>query len=141
MINAIDLRIGNLVFHNGEVVSITNINGDISNDKFEGIPLTKEWFIKLGFSGGTELFQYSFARTVSMYRDETNHLTGEKDRLSIDFDYDDGIFSISVTRESMEDGESKEILDCIYYKLFHIKYVHQVQNLYHTITGDELILK
>lgn len=141
MINANELRIGNLVSNEFyehfktkiEVFSINDkgINLEIEDDikwyeivnrfiapeytfeKLYGIPLTEEWLLNFGFD---EVYS-------SWYRiryDHTCNFIG---------------FDISKT-----DDKSMEGLR--YYENYvKIKYVHQLQNLFFALTGEELKLK
>lgn len=134
MIEASELRIGNLVKINnptyrkndtGKTFHILKI--DSENDSCNGvciddmpyaesfgqflkyiepIPLTEEWFIKLGFQ-----------------------LFGNDDPL-------DRYWTTNILKGSIEELSLKYTLSGI-----KIKYVHQLQNLYFALTGEELTFK
>ena len=122
MIEAKDLRIGNYfeVYEKRiEQVSelrLTSIQNYI-NEYFEvdckPIPLTEEWLIKFGF--GISEFDNEMIDNVSL-----------KD-VVIGYNYDRGILEL--------EGETESLY------LNHIKHVHQLQNLYFALTGEELTIK
>lgn len=108
-----DLRIGNLVYRENsklinqktDVYSIENVNLQ-SAQKYEPIPLTEEWLLRMGLTkNGREEFEfkrYRLYQTVSY----------------VNFLFCEGNL---VLRE--------------------IKYVHTLQNLIHSLTGEELTIK
>ena len=118
-----ELRIGNWIdFRStpGEIEQVMSItNGNVNNvniDDIQPIPLTEEWFIKLGFN-----YRYPFEDSDSfVFQIITNK--GER----ITFGY-----------------VSDEIGWCSDRLLITIEthYVHQLQNLYFALTGEELELK
>lgn len=118
-----ELRIGNLVrvikaggYNNiGDIVKVDSIDsyginkwrdmgasGCNSFDGIEGIPLTEEWLVKMGF------------KYVNTLHDSTKVFEGEPFLY-----YKDGYARISI--------HTPDIL-----------YVHQLQNLYFALTGEEL---
>ena len=131
---ASELRIGNLVYVTDNLTNlifkeITPIN--IHNlmhltgwDKspvdieFEPIPLTEEFFLKFGFEnidkGGNDFITYTDS--------EHNYY------LQIDVRRKDGKYLI--LDNSFDDLRAFSMVD--------IEYVHQLQNLYFALTGDEL---
>lgn len=129
-----ELRIGNLVYRKDigsgenrieaiiEIGSKATVSGPIkvitNYDNLLGIPITQEWLVKMGFEKA----------------------------------YDDGVYDIGNTRivriiwaEEEPEWKIKRILgsDLTYYmhNMPAIKYVHQLQNLYFTLTGQELTIK
>lgn len=122
-----ELRIGNLIQkHNGEIFTVTGKflyeceEFGLLNTKyltnppkevFKPIPLTEEWLIKFGVE---EL-------------DKTGTRT--------DYKIGDGYFEFKI--ESSQFGVSFIIgnLD------LELKYVHQLQNIYFALTGQELTIK
>lgn len=125
-----ELRIGNLIMCNNELVSISDIgllgNGFginmthtceykyLSNeDKIEPIPLTDEWLIKLGFDKD-EVYN-----CIVIY---------QNDIISLDLEFSCNSKTISIGGYSCAD----EMDNC--------KYIHQLQNLYYALTGNELVL-
>lgn len=131
MIQATELRIGNLVLYNDRVIEVeevlyggANRRGDggiwYPQEDLDGIPLTEKWLEKFGF------------KHHRITKDRNPILECEWMQLAIsDFDqrsllfWDNGLMSI-------EDH---------YIDLSHIKYVHQLQNLYFALTGEELTIK
>lgn len=84
-------------------------------DEFEGIPLTEEWLLKFGFEK-THLFD-----TV-LYISNTNfHIS-----------FNNSIYQLNYK----ENPKSQWLPVCK-----DLKYIHQLQNLYFTLTGEELTIK
>jgi len=122
--NARELRIGNLVIWNGDPEEsglICPIDGE-DIDKMERseayskehspIQLTEEWLIKFGF----EKDQFYFMKhplNIGLFQNE------------IDVNYCD----------SEDEGGEFQLFDV------NLKYVHQLQNLYFALTGEELTMK
>jgi hypothetical protein len=79
----------------------------------ESIPLTEEWLVKLG---GKKHVQYGAEWSIG---------SSNKQSICIEFDNDGCYFTA---------GEGM-------YLSTNIKYVHQLQNLYFALTGEELIIK
>lgn len=126
MINPNELRIGNLVLHYGKSkhVSGTNYLGlirleqilDVSENAIDPIPLTPEWLEWCGFSmrkgnTGQVVYQFPVGR-LAIYR-----LKYEDWIIGV-FDYNGGYINLCST-----------------------KMVHQLQNLYFALIGEELIIK
>lgn len=135
MIKANELRIGN--YHKGNCLDITraglhsvSINGEhfsaisaygiylVEHDKdvFNPIPLTAEWLERMDF--------YRFNADNSLIRD----LADEEMYLN----WHEGKMTLQGNGGYDENGELP---------LTHIRFVHQLQNLYFTLTGQELTLK
>ena len=126
---ASELRIGNFVCddYSGEMI-VTAINrsnhielaknnslpsGLYSVDRVIPIPITEEWLLKFGFSGSEGVI------------DLTNEGSGNDDYFNLNYDSENGMW--------------------IYFNegwmyLLHIKFVHQLQNLYFSLTGEELTI-
>jgi len=124
---ATELRIGNLVlFDKEEVVRVEYISSHhviglfgketehiLEKGDVSGIPLTEEWLKRLGL-------KYQFY----------------SDTYEINFKYDcNKIFVDLFTKHVCIDTG----LNSVYIE--HIKYVHQLQNLYYALTGEELTIK
>ena len=125
---ASELRIGNLVdvieFKNVEVlgVSMNNIGLKVDSSTFlsvdineiNPIPLTEEWLLKLGFK----------------YKKWDDH-----------FIIKNGNYFNSIKK--YDDGwhYNTDESDATCYYLTTIQYVHQLQNLYFALTGEELEIK
>jgi len=136
MIKANELRIGNLIQGEeiGEVIKIDITDGRHiltseedggGEDDFYPILLTEEWLLKFGFEWETE---------------EKNHI-----QLSLP---DKNLYPESkITFYQL--GKSIDIHCQLYqsgyldgmFTTFAVKYVHQLQNLYFSLTNEELTLK
>ena len=114
-----ELRIGNYVYHANIVnddVSIIEVTLDViiymvlggSLNKYKPIPLTEEWLLKFGFKKGQI------------------QLTT----------YTNGKLSITLKTNEYVNGRTYFNSWCILEK--QIQYVHQLQNLYFALTGEEL---
>ena len=117
-----ELRIGNWVnckIYNGN--SNVNIQFDSFESKyihlFEPIPLTEEWFVKLGFEKYTNSIGGDSFRIYSEKRISEPVL---------DYDIKNGYCAIQ--------GRVSNVLN-------RVKYVHQIQNIYFALTGEELKTK
>lgn len=112
-----ELRIGNYVYFNNEDIhqingyDIHDIDTDPLEDSFTPIPLTEDWLLKFGLS---EMHYQEYILTDNYW--------------GVYFYYDDvnGNWTVNTNHE---------------YKLTEIKYVHQLQNLYFALTGEELKIK
>jgi len=123
---ASELRIGNFVYRNNTqrvVEEIHNSSLKVNNDntlwnlkKFKPVPLTEEWLEK-----------FWFKVTKGKFIDETYAILNTKDVI---FEYwlDGDMYINGMTEESL--FVPKEI-----------KHVHQLQNLYFALTGEELKIK
>ena len=112
-----ELRIGNYLFAKGtEVIRFTSFFGlcNIENypERYTPIPLTEEWLLKFRFK----------------------KFTGENSS------FDKGKLSVCLT--SLLNGEKGRTYFNSWAVLeYYPKYVHQLQNLYFALTGEELIIK
>jgi hypothetical protein len=120
MINANELRIGNLIYNQGKGISrrITTVSGNIILERTKGkmkliepIPLTEEWLLKCG----------------GIDKDYTIEFKCKGKKIVFSW------FSREVISKNRHGWNSKK------YK--HIKYVHQLQNLYFALTNEELTMK
>lgn len=118
-----ELRIGNLVLYQGDpkiIVGITEEHPYIDDitfdyldwDEIKPIPLTEEWLLNLGFT-----------------TDPKHHVLC----------YDLGLLSIELPNKFHSSGRA-------YFNSWAIlnempKHVHQLQNLYFALTGQELVIK
>jgi len=133
-----ELRVGNLVGYNELIGAILQINWDaielLTQEYVSGvyapgmiyetvrpIPLTKEWCLKLGFVE-QENHVGLIARSPGY----------PSQRFDIDYwEQESEIF--------MKSGRWKRYnMNC--FKMRHIKHVHEIQNLYYVLTGEELSL-
>lgn len=111
------LRIGNFINNNVECTQITKsdlkflLHGD--NEHYANpVQLTKEWLLALGFIHDKEYNEYYYSK---------------------------GLLTINIPDVHYKNGR-------IYYNSFCIikewpKSVHQLQNLYFALTGEELVIK
>ena len=122
---ATELRIGNWVEIKDQVVkkysqiegvgNLQHVAGQLySIEELEQIQLTDEWLVRFGFD-----------KTYSelIYREyELNKVGVEmnSDIVTVSYNYGNDVEWVNFA---------------------HIKYVHQLQNLYHALTGEELELK
>jgi hypothetical protein len=120
---ATELRIGNLVKYNDggifKVIGIYNFGLDVEDDiestymeyeNFSPIPLTEEWLLKFGF--------------------EINRQTKEGNNIWRCYS-EEGFFEVEQIGSSFFLDDN----NCYGTK---INYVHQLQNLYFALTGEEL---
>jgi hypothetical protein len=120
-INAQELRIGNIVISYGKeqkisavdfaVFQIYEIKGELP--PYVPIPLTEEWLLKFGF----EEDNYTYIKGVHQK-----------------------IFSGIMKFEFNESLKNWEFSIGRYNDLTRVEYVHQLQNLYYALTGEELII-
>ena len=106
---ASELRIGNSIYQNEDLVFVTTWRLKLIEDKsldYKPIPLTEEWLIEFRF---------------------------RKNKYDIRYWYYHG-FKVKFNSK----GEITFRVSGVWYK---IKYVHQLQNLYHSLTGGELTIK
>jgi len=115
--NAQELRIGNYVYYvnpNGDRVEfqVLGLNTDASD--IDPIPLTEEWLLNFGF--------------------DSHNIHSLNKFMSIELGMDGDFFNAFIRQENNDDT-----VDCIL--LEELKHVHQLQNLYHALTGKELTIK
>ena len=108
-----ELRIGNLVNANGDMLSVTGADiayFDFNGNDYSPIPLTPEILEKAGFSKGEKWFIHQV-----YYRN---------------------YFDLCVNRNEIIYGQKTE--HGFDKRSINIKYLHQLQNLYFALTGEEL---
>ena len=114
-----ELRIGNLVFDN-KINIVTEISKEcfayeyLFLEDYNPIPLTEEWLLKFGFEKAPLVDKY---------------LKGY-------FTYDSKLKYFTYFTD-IEDGGYENII----IQKEKLKYVHQLQNIYFALIGEELILK
>ncbi len=109
---ASELRIGNYISHqDGTLCTVEPVHLVRPLDLSNGIPINKQWLKELGFTQCP-----TTSRTMWLKRfDKVNY------------------YNIS---DMYEDGWS---IQCWHWQLcVNLKYVHQLQNLYFALTGEEL---
>ena len=130
-----ELRIGNLIQKNGKI-HYTNIFTlrDIKNlsiddtDIFEPIPLTEEILLKCGFEKVKN-------KDKEDLREYIGH-TAQKARYAI---FGTDIFITKVDKRGLLWRNIEcDFMVLFYHKSIPIKYLHQLQNLYFALTGQEL---
>ena len=121
-LTANELRIGNYLNYQGKIIKVEGIHNrtiyhsdrqfdQVGVEKyitFEPIPLTEEWLLKFGFGKS----------------DEHEYGSNEHDLFGFYYDYHFNKFYLDTPEDNI-------------YIPF-IKYVHQLQNLYHCLCGNEL---
>jgi hypothetical protein len=116
-----------------DVLDVKNIGGYITEQcplkDFEPIPLTEEWLLKLGFKVKD--------RKSNLNTDIFYIPTFEIDYCLFyaDFRLDYGLYVEYTDSPFPEDDEK------LYPITFEIKYIHQLQNLLYSLTGEELTIK
>lgn len=133
--NAKELRIGNLIDFEGQIETVYQIRNS-GVDFFRGttrtgvifqsyvweainvIPLTEEWLLKFGF----KLFSTgSYCKSL---------ITDEDAYLALDLKYNYGFCWLNI-KYGLTENTTK----------IHCNSVHQLQNLYFALTGEELTIK
>lgn len=123
MIKAQELRLGNLVLDYGIIVPVNHLMlSRLVGIEDEGkkcinlspILITEDWLVKFGFR------KCSGSRTY------------EKFPVQVHFG-DDGRLYVTLEFDSTVTGSYSYDTDC--------EYVHQLQNLYYALTGEELTIK
>lgn len=119
-----ELRVGNLIEINGpfdaedwrwfEATTITIKRVKLNRERYRPIPLTAEWLERLGFEGNIN-------DGYALNGVELDYLTTEDN-----FQFEYGI-------PNAKRGVAWILVD--------IKYVHQLQNLFYCLTGEELTVK
>jgi len=113
LVNA-ELASGNVINHTITALNILRISENDSVFKFEPIPLTEDWLVKFGFEKDS--------RSGNVYQVYYYGLNPETyDHLIIIKNTGKGFFYSNAYNK--------------------INYVHQLQNLFHTLTGEELTIK
>ena len=111
-----ELRIGNYVNDSIGLITI-GLNGNIKfADVYHPIPLTEEWLLKFGL--------------------EKRYAGWFEIRSRFDGDYDEFSYNINTKEIHLlqDSGRKYEVHLC------NIKHVHQLQNLYFALTGEELTI-
>ena len=111
---ASELRIGNYALHNnGNVYPITKSNiGSFNPDLWDSIPLTEKWLTKFGFENLMRKSKKGYKASGYSY----------KGNFSLCVYFDDGRLSVDFWQ-----GNEK-------------KYVHELQNFFFALTGEELTI-
>lgn len=91
---------------------------DVQIEKVYGIPLTDSWLTKFGFEKIDRHFQHNWIIRLNK--------TGEH-------------YSIQFSEEKFWLSNSEYDAWC--YVIRDVEYVHELQNLYYDLTGEELVIK
>jgi len=148
-----ELRLGNWVLHITEPYQIRPYDfSEVNKDgdaywTIEPIPLTEEWLVKFGFEKKTETSWkgngYDFQPETSKTIQQDYYLDGFIFRFETwsyrKTEQDEWINELS-TCIGMNDGWYKKV-SCDKSPWYEIKYVHQLQNLYFALIGNELTIK
>lgn len=130
MINATELRIGNIVNDGTGISTVKKISSD-DETFFEPIPLTEDWLIKFGFKQEKICIMSDIARRWheeqrkgssmdNCYKMDNYHIVPR-----IGMVLNTGHLNNNLTMDSARVGE-------------RLSYVHQLQNLFFALTGKEL---
>ena len=147
---ASELRIGNLILGARGYVKVSailesgliRIEGNSSFFGVEGsepcllpIPLTEEWLVKFGFDvtesfndGEKVDYQYELFFNIEYITERVFHYDTDEDGVTVSF----GVREI---------WDNEDLMDSRSWIVKNIKYVHQLQNLYFALTGEELTIK
>ena len=123
-----ELRIGNWVMYNSKIqVNENKIRECVDHpDRFTPITLTEEWLIKFGF----RKHKNGYIITQSMGMDYGYVIEHYEWR----GDWAFGILDCGPARDCVID-------EVYYFCVSGLKHVHQLQNLYFALTGEELTIK
>jgi hypothetical protein len=137
MVQANELRIGNYFFRSihsfcGKSSVVTKVRdmpyliydnkegylmNEVWADEYEPTPLTTEILVKCGFKTNNR-----FAYKIKLSSDT-----------SLELDSDGEFFNVFLRQEN-----SEEHIDTVYLGVLELKFLHQLQNLYFALTGEEL---
>ena len=119
--NAKQLRIGNLVYHNDKIIEIKSlhpqdddVNDEIPFHAIYGITLTEEWLLNFGFSVINE------------------NSAGKRYGYVIDSVFSSDLI-FTFWKSTKEKGK-------FFRADLELNSVHQLQNLYFALTGEELVV-
>lgn len=138
---ATELRIGNLVDLGNRIAKVIDIGHlsctvvDLeetqdtleSYERTEGIPLTEEWIEKFGFNKKGESrygFKYNYPMADWGFTIETS--------------FDEGKWFFG--HEFYDSGDDNLDYQTLNF-CFNLQYVHTLQNIFHSLTGEELKIK
>ena len=121
-----ELRIGNWVNDGFSTIELEAIDFVVMSDAPEGLslkplPITEQWLVDFGFEKTDDYGDQIY------YELKTEGSRG----YYVCFDHEEWVFGLSVRNECT----------CLIYDEPHFQYVHQLQNLYFALTGEELTLK
>ena len=137
MITANELRRGNLIINVGRrgsvqpLIDVESVSVSLlgiiatypDNHEYGAIPLTEAWLLKAGFGVKTTLSEYRF-----------RWIKGKFELMKVFWEDEEPQFCLSKTANG----------DLSYYahgEIPKVEYLHQLQNLYFALTGEELEFK
>lgn len=115
-----ELRIGNHIRYRNEIIEVqaTDIlSAELSPSDFSFIPITEEWLLKFGFIKNDWYNGKHFV--LNKYCSIIIEKSG----------YDKGVWYL---------GDKS---DAYCHRLKKIQFIHELQNLYFALTGEELLIK
>lgn len=121
MIQANELRIGNWVYYEKDKCNVKISIGDFlykENEYFAPIPLTEEWLLRFGFDRELSLCDFSILLDENL---DTKLMIDLHDAVATTSIYDCDEITITYIQDTLS--------------------VHQLQNLYFALTGEELTMK
>lgn len=129
MIKASELRIGNWVYGfkttwSIEASDFRRVDYDNNEVPYNPIPIAEEWLLKMGFVA--DKYNGSQGNTSS-YMKKTHDFIGCYKHINLIGE--DGLFYFQCNTKG------------VYTSGVKIKYIHQLQNLYFALTGEELEIK
>jgi hypothetical protein len=130
---ASELRIGNYVYDTLGKVNTIDLDAITyivkeSQNQVKPIPLTEEWLLKFGFKkypNRRDTFRQEYYDSFQLVIDEHTIIS-----FSIPIGYNDIICNYDKLYRSEEKKQS-----------YRVKHIHQLQNLYFALTGEELTFK
>jgi len=127
-----ELRIGNWINHpenyaievNSTTIDLMSI---LKNNRFKPIPLTEEILLKAGF---VNIMDYTY---------ELNLLDSRNTGIHVDFDDDDlkKVYRVCIGQENPNIEKRNRSREWVFFER-NIGEIHQLQNLYYALTGEEL---
>lgn len=130
---ASELRIRNLVYLSDkqkvwEIWNAHEIDECENNPFVEPVPLTEEWFFRFGFKKEMKAPSHNHSNYYSIGVVDSKYSFSYAS-----FREDWGFYHSYTDAPKDEDNDRYDFISC------GIKYVHQLQNLYFALTGEELI--
>jgi hypothetical protein len=132
------LRIGNYVDLYGSVAQVQRADFDtgfkhgIAVDKGKPIKLTKEWLLRFGFIEGVKQKRHGNGFD---YQPKDVYTTW------IDYELNENIKYRISSWHHTNGIDNQDVFIFHDHSLIKCEYVHQLQNLFHSLTGEELTLK
>lgn len=114
---------------------LVRIYGGVGSFNYESIQLTEEWLVKFGFNK-LSICEFELITKSESFNDGFEYY--EKEETSIYINLED---EMTVSIDIVGIKASNHDLEVMSTKLKHVKHVHQLQNLYFTLTNEELTIK